>query len=508
MKLRKPALVIFLCLSSLVPDNATSSPPAMQMQTGDRVPRFEDAKCAIEVPEPEKNRTRCGYLVVRENRLRKNSRTIRLPIIILKSNSPNPAPDPVLRTLGGPGASSLRMIRGRRSSPWLNDRDLVIFEQRGTRYAEPNLDCYEVGSARVENVKTNVTGQAAIRREVEAARKCYNRLTAAGADLTGYDSVQSASDIAELRQVLGYAEWNLYGVSYSARLMLSVMRDHPHGIRSVILESVLPPSVNYDEVGVDGAMRSLNLFFAHCAAEAGCARTYPNLEKTFYEFVKRANQSPLELRVKTSSSNEEVTIKVNGDDLTTWLLDYVLSADTEAILAGPAMISRIVAGDLAPLQFYAADKVSPGGYMLGMRFSFWCREEMPFENPKRIAAQAQRYPQVAGYEIQPALLAVCGVWKAGRAKPRENEPVRSAIPTLVLAAEYDAYTPPAWGRLVARKLRHSYFYEVPQAGHGPAFSSACARSVIAEFLKNPQAAPEAGCLKAPRQKFLLTGVKQ
>ena len=508
MTLRKPALAVFLCLSAFVPDNATSSPFATPMQTGDRVPRFEDAKCAIEVPEPEKDRTRCGYLVVRENRLRKNSRSIRLPIIILKSNSPNPAPDPVLRTLGGPGASSLRMVRGRRSSPWLNDRDVVIFEQRGTRYAEPNLDCYEVGAVRVENVKTNITGQAAIRREVEAARKCYQRLTAVGADLTGYDSVQSASDIAELRQVLGYAQWNLYGVSYSARLMLTVMRDHPQGIRSGILESVLPPSVNYDEVGVDGAMRSLNLFFAHCAAEAGCASAYPNLEKTFYELVKRANQSPLEFRVKPSSSNEEVTIKVSGDDLTTWLLDYVLSADTEAILAGPAMIGRIVADDLAPLQFYAADKLSPGSYMLGMRFSFWCREEMPFENQQKIAAQARRYPQVAGYQIQPALLAVCDVWKVGRAGPKENQPVRSAIPTLVLAAEYDAYTPPAWARLVASTLRRNYFYEVPQVGHGPGFSSACARSVIAEFLKSPQVAPEAGCLKAPRQKFLLPGVKQ
>jgi pimeloyl-ACP methyl ester carboxylesterase len=385
---------------------------------------------------------------------------------------------------------------------------MVIFEQRGTRYAEPNLDCYEVGSARVENVKTNVIGPAAIRRQVEAAQKCHERLTAAGADLTGYDSVQSAADIAELRQVLGYAEWNLYGVSYSARLMLNVMRDHPQGIRSVILESVLPPSVNYDEVGVDGAKRSLDFFFAHCAAEAGCARTYPNLEKTFYEFVKRVNQSPLQLRVKPSSSSEEVTIKINGDDITTWLLDYVLSADTEAILAGPSMITRVVNGDLSPLQFYAADKLSPGGYMLGMRFSFWCREEMPFESPQKIAAQAQRYPQIAGYEIQPELLAVCDVWKVGRAKPRENEPVRSAIPTLVLAAEYDAYTPPAWGRLAASSLRHSYFYEVPQVGHGPAFSSACARNIIAEFLKNPHAAPDADCLRAPRQKFLLPVVKQ
>jgi pimeloyl-ACP methyl ester carboxylesterase len=478
-----------------------------QVQNGTRVPRFEEARCVVDVPETEKDKVRCGFLVVRENRARKNSRTIRLPIIILKSSSQNPEPDPVLRTLGGPGASSLRMIRGRRFSPWLRNRDLVIFEQRGTRYAEPNLDCFEVGAVRVENVKKNVTGEAAVRREVEAAKTCYDRLIKSGADLTGYDSVQSAADIEDLRRVLGYEQWNLYGVSYSARLMLNVMRDHPQGIRSVVLESVLPPSVNYDEVGVDGAVRSLDLFFANCAAEATCSKAYPKLEDSFYELVRRANREPIELKLKGAGADEKFSIRINGDDIVTWLLDYVLSADREAILAGPTQIRRLLDGDFSPFNNYAQDKLSPGGSMLGMRFSFWCREEMPFESPQKIAAQARRYRNLMGYEIQPGLLATCKVWKVGRAKPRENQTVRSNIPTLVLGAEYDAYTPPAWGQLVSKNLKHSYFYEVPQVGHGPGFSSVCARQIIAEFLNNPHSAPGTGCL-SQRQKFVVPTVTQ
>src|SRR5437016_5942216 len=104
----------------------------------DNVPRFESSDCAIPVPENEKN-VQCGYVIVPENRARKNGKTIRLPIVILKSDSPNPKPDPVVRTLGGPGASSLKLIRGRRSSPWLKDRDMIIFEQRGTKFAQPAL---------------------------------------------------------------------------------------------------------------------------------------------------------------------------------------------------------------------------------------------------------------------------------------------------------------------------------------------------------------------------------
>src|SRR5260221_755906 len=89
------------------------------------VPRFDSGECAIPVPPTEKN-YRCGYLTVTANRSVDNGKTIRLPIIILKSDSPTPKPDPVLKTLGGPGASSLKMVRGRRSSPWLKDRDYII----------------------------------------------------------------------------------------------------------------------------------------------------------------------------------------------------------------------------------------------------------------------------------------------------------------------------------------------------------------------------------------------
>lgn len=503
MSVPKLILLGILFSGSLNAVTATDPPS----QNSQQVPRFEDSKCVVAVPESEKRFVRCGYLVVRENRERKNSRTLKLPIIILKSSSRNPEPDPVLRTLGGPGASSLRMINGRRFSPWLNNRDLVIFEQRGTRYAEPNLDCFEVGAVRVENARSNITGRAAVEREVKAAKTCYERLIKSGADLAGYDSVQSAADIAELRQVLGYSQWNLYGVSYSARLMLNVMRDHPQGIRSVVLESVLPTSVNYDEVGMDGAVRSLDLFFANCDAEATCSKAYPNLQQSFYELVSRANREPIELKVKSAGANERISVRINGDDIATWLLDYVLSADRDAILAGPIQIRRLLDGDFSPLNGYAEDKLSPGGYMLGMRFSVWCREEMPFENSQKIAGQARRYRNLIGYEIQPALLATCDVWKVGRAKLRENQPVRSDIPTLILGAEYDAYTPPAWGQLVAKNLKHSYFYEVPQVGHGPGFSSSCARNIIAEFFNNPQAAPNSSCLNQ-RQKFVVPTVTQ
>ncbi len=63
-------------------------------------------------------------------------------------------------------------------------------------------------------------------------------------DLSLFDSAASAADVADLGRVLGFEEWNLYGISYGTRLALTVLRDHPENVRSVILDSTYPPSVD------------------------------------------------------------------------------------------------------------------------------------------------------------------------------------------------------------------------------------------------------------------------
>lgn len=487
--------------TNVVRTRAAGSGPTQSVKG---VPRFEDAPCVFDIPPTEKEKVRCGFLVVPENRARKNSRTIRLPIIIQKSNSANPAPDPVLRTLGGPGASSLKLVRGRRSSPWLDQRDVVIFEQRGTQFAQPALACPEVAKARAEGRRANLDEKSTTERIIAAAKICHDRLIREGVDLAGYNSTQSAADIEDLRRVLGYAKWNLYGISYSARLMLEVMRDHPNGVRSVAIESVLSPEVNYDEAGVDGAMRALRAVFMNCAADADCARAYPDLAQVFYRLVRRANQQPIPFAVKLADRETPLTIKLTGNDITTWILDYLLSADAAAVAEAPLQIFRFDRGDYRALQRYADELAGEDNfYSLGMRYSVWCSEEMPFENRVKIAAQSNEFAGLRGYSIQPEMSGVCDVWQVPQLPSRANSAVRSAIPTLILGAEYDAYTPPEWGRAAGRSLSKSFFFTVPGVGHGPGFSSGCARELVGDFFDRPDRVPAGQCLKNARPKFAL-----
>ena len=470
----------------------------------EQVPRFESSACAVPLPKGENGQ--CGYLVVAENRKIRSGRTIRLPVIILKSESANSLPDPVLRTFGGPGASSLNLVNSRSASPWLKNRDLIIYEQRGTKYAQPALDCPEVKETNINGAKQKLDAKTARVNEIQAAKICYDRLRNQGIDLSAYNSRESAADIEDLRRVLKLDKINLWGLSYSSRLMLEVMRDYPDGIRSVILESPLPPEINYDEVGVDAIVRVFNVLFANCKANAGCAKAFPNLENEFYDSYARLNKEPVTAEVKDSKTGE--TVKLNGKDFASWIVDYLFSNDAGAIGYAPLVIHDVFQNNYNAFKKYAREKTGASSTSLGMRYSFWCGEEFPFENMRKIKAQSFLYPKFQGYEVM-ALPDICGVWKVPAAKPVENKAVKSNIPTMVITAEYDAYTPPAWGQAVAGRLKNSFLFEVPNVGHGPAFTTPCLGEMIKNFFDNPKSAPDSECLKKIKSntKFILEAPK-
>ena len=486
-----PALVILIfCITGHVLAQDTAE-----------VPRFERSDCAIEVPKSE--RVECGFLTVRENRTSKSTRTIRLPIAILKSLNPQAKPDPIIRSLGGPGASSLRMVRGRRSSPWLDDRDVIIFEQRGTKYSQPALECSEVDRANIESIKMARDRAASRKHEIAAAKACFDRLRGQGIDLGAYNSRESAADIEDLRRTLGYDRVNLYGVSYSARLMLSVMRYFPRGVRSVVLESALPPEVNYDEQGVDAVVGSLDQMFSSCRASAECNAAYPDLENRFYSVVATLNKRPLVVAAK-DSEGAEAKVSLSGDDFATWIVDYLFSNEPAATVDAPYVIDQAARGNyVEQFRRYAGDKLGSSSYALGMRYSVWCGEEMPFESLAEIRRQSTKYSRLRGYEVM-SLPDICDVWRVPRAPAIENTPVLSQIPTLVLGAQYDAYTPPEWGRKSAANLSHSFFVEIPWAGHGPGFSVPCVRDMIAAFFEDPSTIPSTSCIVDTKRKFNFT----
>ena len=99
----------------------------------------------------------CGYLIVPEDR-ENPERTIRLHVAVVSSRSSTPAPDPVIFLAGGPGVYTLFFAHEHIETfeDILNERDLILFDQRGVGYSEPALDCPETEEARLANKANHI----------------------------------------------------------------------------------------------------------------------------------------------------------------------------------------------------------------------------------------------------------------------------------------------------------------------------------------------------------------
>ncbi len=264
----------------------------------ENIPRFEPAGCPFEGAE-DRDDIQCGYLIVAENRSKPDGRTLRLAVSILKSLSDQPLADPLVYLSGGPGGPSVKysMFRLGNSfwTPFREKRDLIFFDQRGTGYSQPEF-CEEMNFAIQSTAFRGLSADEEQAIVVESVEKCREKMLADGVDFGFYNTPTSALDLDDLRQQLGYESWNLIGISYGTTLALSAMRDTPKGIRSVIIDSVWPPNAPVADEN-ERLMRSLNLVFEQCAANADCKTAFPTMRQDFFSMLENYEKNPVTLEL-------------------------------------------------------------------------------------------------------------------------------------------------------------------------------------------------------------------
>ncbi len=478
-------------LELLFPTFTPEVPPSAPTQVYQ--PVFNPAECAS--PVPAGYRHYCGYLVVPENRAVPNSRLIQLHVAVFLSIAEGPDSDPVVHLAGGPGSSSLEVagyLFNQGLDAILERRDFIFFDQRGTGYSSPRLDCPERNALTATLLSGALSDEQESQAIAESFQRCRDRLTAEGIDLSAYNSAASAADVNELRLALGYEQLNLYGDSYGTRLALTVMRDFPEAVRSAVLDSTYPLEVNLYTTLAPNAERAFNVLFNDCAADPTCNTAYPNLRAVFYNLVAQLNASPVTITLSTGGANYPILL--TGD----LLIDvFFVGLYNPAVAASmPKMIYQTQRGDYSILRNRLSLYFDTSS-ALGMGTSVQCAEEIPFNSGEDAYTAAQNVqPDIAAFfpkNVQP-IFTVCQDWTGSAPDARENQPVTSDIPSLILAGEFDPITPPEWGRMTAGHLANSYFYEFPGNGHWVARSSRCALSIVIAFLDNPLIPPDASCM--------------
>ena len=441
-------------------------------------PVFEPAECAFNVPAGQN--PICGDLLVPENRANP-VRTISLHVAVFRSRAapdPNsPPPAPVVYLSGGPGNGGLDLA-GYLFQIGLGEvlatRDLILFDQRGTGYSQPRLDCPERQNLAAELLARGLSAPENEAAVAQAFAACRERLVGEGIDLSAYSSAASAADVADLAQALGYPAIDLYAVSYGTRLALTVLRDRPGLVRRAVLDSTLPPQVNLYSQLAANAERAFNAFFAEYQDQ------YPTLRDDFYALVARLNGNPGVLRV-VKNDGRAVEVRVDGGLLIDVLFVGLYNPAVTARM--PALIYAAANGDFEPLRGRVALYFDEGT-ALGMQMAVQCNEEIPFVGAGELAANAAGVqPQVAAFytATMQALFAGCAGWLPAAPDPRENQPVTSDTPVLILAGSVDPITPPDWGRLALETLPNGQFFEFAGQDHWVTRSSGEALRMALEF---------------------------
>jgi len=474
------------------------------------VTRFEPAPCPKLPGADELAKASCGYLVVPENRSRPSGRTIRLMVAKYPARSPEKQADPIVYLAGGPGDIAPLDVNGLIAAGFLRDRDILVMSQRGTMFSEPALTCAAIDNFNRELLGLRFYSETTERAHVAATRVCHQELAATGADLSAYNSTESAADFADLRRVLGFAAWNVYGNSYGSYLAQTLMRDHPEGIRSVVLDSVLPTTYTIPgnwqitRAGFD------NLFQA-CATETACNAAHPHLETTFTGLVNRLEAEPLTTTVSDPATGKDLKVLLDGGALVDWLRNQNYAVPL--LRAAPDRIDALAAGRPDAIEAIAKDRASrappPGpdvpalGY--GLSYGITCREDYPFATPEDLVAAGRLafpdYPasiQREGVGGWAYINQDCReVWQVPAAPVTMRQPVTSSIPTLLISGSFDTLTSLAGAKAAAARLANATIISIPGIGHSVSPASPCAQTVVVSFFVDP-GAPNTSCVGALR----------
>lgn len=453
------------------------------------VPYYEETSCPFEIPAWLEGE--CGLVTVLENRDLPEGNRVQIPVVRFPAKSDTPEPDPVFYLTGGGGGNELDNIQAYSSVIMrvIQDRDYIMYNQRGAKYSDPHLTCPGHTELNLEIVGDQLPESEADALQVAFAASCSADLRAEGWDLNMYTSAVNAADLNDIRQAMGYEQINIYGTSYGTRLALAVLRDHPEIIRSAILDSVYPPQVGFFSEFALNAYQAFTRVFDACAADESCQKAYPDPEEQLAQVVNDLNAEPRSMTYGTNPLYYD-----GGDFLdTVYLYPYAHAA---RLL--PFVIHQASQGDFQYVEQYMSFtlEVEPRDTIAeGTQNSILCREEIPYETHQVLLEIGDT---ILAHYLQPYQSdlpwRICEAWGVDPADPFVNEPVSSDVPTLILSGLFDPITPVEWGQLASETLDNSYYFEFP-GGHGIMRTYDCGLDIGSDFISDPWTAPDDACIQ-------------
>jgi pimeloyl-ACP methyl ester carboxylesterase len=425
----------------------------------------------------------CATLEVPEDPAAPDGRRITLRLALVPARASRPEPDPVLFLAGGPGQSALEAYPTGQAAfrPLLARRHVLLVEQRGTGGSSP-LTCP------LPDWKVPAAQDAAGARE--QARACLRRYDGK-ADPRHYTTSDYLRDLERVRQALGIAHVNLAGGSYGTRVALEYLRRHPDAVRSVFIDSVVPPELALGQDHARNLEDALGAIAARCAADAGCQARFGDLGATLRGLRRQVREAPRTVAFRHPQTHALLRGPFSEFALLVVARMFAYSPQASALL--PLLLTEAAAGRpealLAQAELLHASL--DGELAHGMELSVLCAEDADLLHPR-----AEDRDTLMGNALPELVAAQCAVWPRGARPDGFHDPVVSDKPVLLLSGQYDPVTPPRYAEQVARTLSNSRHLVAAGQGHTP-MTVGCMPRLLKEFVETLEPrAIDAGCLDA------------
>jgi pimeloyl-ACP methyl ester carboxylesterase len=221
----------------------------------------------------------------------------------------------------------------------------------------------------------------------------------------------------------------------------------------------------------------LRELFTRCRATAVCAERYGDPYQTLQRVQARLRTQPQQLRLRDPYTFRMQQKVITADTLAQLVRLYAYNPYTAALL--PYVLQQADSGDYAPLMGQAQVVVDDVAESLeaGMALSVTCTEDVD-----RLRLNPDDAGTVMGNGLSEWLLAACPLWPHGTRPVDFGEPLRGALPVLVLAGEHDPVTPARYGELIARTLPRARLLALTGQGHG-LLSVGCVPHLVDEFIR-------------------------
>jgi len=407
-------------------------------------------------------KTRCGYLIVPENRSKKSSRMIKLPFIVVESKNPDKRKDPLLFTAGGPGGSSLSWAIGATKSEIIKDRDCIAFEQRGTRYAIPHLRAFDLDLAIKESYRKNLNKDSMV---LVGLKKYKQTLEAKGIDLSGYNTDETVSDIHDLLTVLKIDSVNLYGASYSGGLMTAVLKKAPTRIRSLVLDSPLPIFTPIDEDEPVNFSEALNVLFRHVEQDSTDRQLYGNLKQRFLDYFNGIANKTFYQSYLEKGTTDSVKIAYTKNELLAEIMNAMSNNMRRKEVA--FMLTEMIRGHHQMyIQTFLDDLFRKNQAPDGMRISAYCADQSSYHSEEVVQQIYSIYPYLTGYRINDVIKSMCDCWKVPPVKATTKEPYYSLKPILLGDGEMDPNCRPIYIQRINHYMPNGQSFLFINRGHG------------------------------------------